>query len=96
MGIARKDRRLQSGGIRFDWQRPNQRRSERIAAHECSCAETGEVLVSIRDAYAYGRNGLQLEGTSSTNQLDWLVCLAISFGLRKAWQCFCTFQLSIR
>ena len=60
------------------------------------CAETGEVLVSIRDAYAYGRNGLQLEGTSSTNQLDWLVCLAISFGLRKAWQCFCTFQLSIR
>ena len=58
--------------------------------------KTGEVLVSIRDAYAYGRNGLQLEGTSSTNQLDWLVCLAISFGLRKAWQCFCTFQLSIR
>ena len=49
-----------------------------------ACAITGEVLVSIRDAYTYDPNEIASPGLYNAASVAWLALLASSLVLRKA------------
>lgn len=71
-GDCKERSKVAIGGIRFDGQVLINDSPKGLLLMIRSCAETGEVLVSIRDAYAYGSKAIQLVRASSMLRLGLL------------------------